>query len=182
MKLSFFALFFTLIFALLLSTNSFAQEKVEEKQAPPANPIAPDWELATQDGKLVSYDDYKGKPLVLHFWGTWCPYCKKLHPALERIRAKYEDQGLAVVGITVNEPEGSNPQKVLKDRGINFLTLVEGDDVAENKFQVFGTPTTLFISPDGKILGSTMESNPNDPKFDQVAAYLVNLPRPSTAK
>lgn len=140
-------------------------------------PLAPEWSLPNQAGEVFSSEDYKGKPLVLHFWGTWCPFCKKLHPGLERIRANYEAQGLQVLGISVNEPLGANPEKVLKERGIHFKTLVEGDDVAINDFQIFGTPATLFISPSGEILGSTMSSDPDDPRFDKIAAYLVSLPR-----
>ncbi|MBT1452083.1 TlpA family protein disulfide reductase [Glaciecola sp. XM2] len=168
---------YLLAIAFLLFANlSVAQSDTDNKT--PSYPDAPDWTLQTQSGETLSYDDFRGKPLFIHFWGTWCPYCKKLHPGLERVRAKYEAQGLQVLGISVNEPIGANPAKVLKERGIHFTTLVEGDDVALEAFGVYGTPTTLFISPDGKILGSTMESNPDDPRFDKIAQYLVNLPRP----
>jgi len=46
-------------------------------------PTAPAWQLKTQIGKTISLSDYKGKPIILHFWATWCPYCKKLQPKLE---------------------------------------------------------------------------------------------------
>lgn len=138
---------------------------------------APAWTLETQDGQKISFSDYEGQPMLIHFWGTWCPFCKKLHPGLEKLRAEYEPKGLVVLGISVNEPIGAKPQDELKKRGINFLTLVEGDDVAIEDFEIAGTPSTFFISPDGRILGSTMESNPDDPRFVQVAEYLVNLPR-----
>ena len=140
-------------------------------------PDAPDWTLETQDGKEVKFSDYAGKPMLIHFWGTWCPYCKQLHPGLEKLRAEYEPKGLVVLGISVNEPLGAKPQDELIKRGINFLTLVDGDDVAIEDFEIAGTPSTFFISPDGKILGSTMESDPNDPRFVQVAEYLIKLPR-----
>ena len=83
-----------------------------------------------------------------------------------------------MLGISVNEPIGAKPQDELSKRGINFLTLVDGDDLAIEEFQVAGTPSTYFIAPNGKILGSTMESNPDDPRFKKVAEYLVSLQRP----
>ena len=147
------------------------------KSAPPSNQYrkAPSWTLENAEGELVSSEDFAGKATIIHFWGTWCPYCKKLHPGLERVRAKYESQGLEVIGISVNEPIGAKPAEVLKERGIHFPTLLEGDDVAAEAFEVYGTPTTIFISPQGEILGQTMESNPDDPRFDKIAAYLLSL-------
>ncbi|MBF7073210.1 TlpA family protein disulfide reductase [Glaciecola sp. MH2013] len=164
----------TLVFA-LISCALHAQESKESTAPKIEHPDAPQWTLSTQDGKQISFSDYAGKPVIITFWGTWCPYCKKLHPGLEKVRAKYEEQGLVVLGISVNEQDGAKPQDFLTKNGIHFLTLVEGDDIAEDAFQVFGTPTTLFISPQGKILGRTMESNPEDPRFDKIAAYLVGL-------
>ena len=155
------------------ATNATAQSPANSQAQQNTLIDAPDWTLPTEDGKKMSFADFKGKPIMLHFWGTWCPYCKKLHPGLEKIRVEYEDKGLVVLGISVNEPIGALPQTELKKRGINFLTLVEGDDVAIEDFEVAGTPTTVFISADGKILGSTMESNPDDPRFKQVADYLT---------
>lgn len=159
---------------LLILSNAMLNAQTTDSEYPDA----PDWTLNKQNGEVVSFEDYKGKPLIITFWGTWCPFCKKLHPGLEKVRAKYAAQGLEIIAISVNEPIGADPAGSLKKRGINFETLVEGDDVAISEFEIMGTPSTVFISPDGKIVGSTMESNPDDPRFDQVAAYLVSLPRP----
>lgn len=164
-------------FIYLLSSGLLLAQSETEQSTAPKYADAPAWTLQTQDGREVSFSDYKGQPMLIHFWGTWCPFCKKLHPGLERLRAEYEPQGLVILGISVNEPIGAKPQDELKKRGIHFLTLVDGDDLAIEDFEIAGTPSTFFISPGGKILGSTMESNPDDPRFVQVARYLVNLPR-----
>ena len=146
-------------------------------QEAPEPPKMPEWRLLTQDGKEVKSSDYAGKPLVLSFWGTWCPHCKVLHPGLEKVREAYEEQGLEMLLISAREPEGADPEGSLKERGINIKTVVEGEQVAIEDFNIIGTPTTFFIAPDGTIMGSTMESNPNDPRFMQVAQFLVDLPR-----
>ena len=46
---------------------------------------APDWKLQYSQGNFVSLKDYHGKLLILHFWSTWCPYCKRLQPGLENL-------------------------------------------------------------------------------------------------
>ena len=52
---------------------------------------APDFTLSEADGNEVSLADYKGRLLMLHFWATWCPYCKKLQPGLQRLSDVFED-------------------------------------------------------------------------------------------
>ncbi|WP_395344216.1 TlpA disulfide reductase family protein [Ningiella sp. W23] len=162
----------------LISLSTFAQNEATKPEqtaqdAAEQRVLAPNWTLENADGEMVSFSDFKGKPTIIHFWGTWCSFCKRLHPGLEKIRAEYESQGLQIVGISINEPIGAKPAQVLKDRGINFPTLLDGDDVALQDFEIYGTPTTIFISAKGEILGATMESNPDDPRFEKIAQYLV---------
>lgn len=154
----------TLLFGLLFSTFTFAQNETK---------VSENWVLSTQSGEQVSWQSLQGKPLILHFWATWCPYCKKLQPGLEKLHKKYQSQDLQLIGISFREDPGTFPQTVLNKRGHEFMTLVEGDDVAE-LFGVSGTPTTLFIDADGSILGVTRTSNPEDPDLDKAAKILVD--------
>lgn len=159
----------TVGFATLLSLQVLAQESQKQTHMP-------DWTLETENGGKVEAAEYAGKPLILHFWATWCPYCKKLQPGLDKIASKYKEQGLEVLGVSLLEKPGAKPQTELQDRGVNLKTVIKGEALAES-FQVYGTPTTVFIAPDGRILGSTMDSEPDDPRWEQVAKALVNLPR-----
>lgn len=76
--------FFSAIILLIFSTLALAQTNDANT---PSYQQAPQWTLNTQSGEQKSYTDYKGKPLIITFWGTWCPYCKKLHPRFEQIAA-----------------------------------------------------------------------------------------------
>lgn len=147
--------------------ESNAQQKSEQ--------VIPEWKLQNQEGEWFSNASYQGKPVIISIWGTWCQFCKQLHPELQRIYEKYADDGLEIVGISVNEKPGTDPAAELVSRGITFPTLVNGDEVAVNVFDAFGTPLTLFIGPDGKLLGKTMQSDPADPRFEQIAEYMVTL-------
>ncbi|MBN7819808.1 TlpA disulfide reductase family protein [Bowmanella yangjiangensis] len=113
----------------------------------------------------------------MHFWATWCPYCKRLQPGLDRLAELYADKGLQVIAVSLSEKNGAMPQSVLIERGLKLKTLIDGDDLGLHKFSISGTPTTVFVSPDGKILGATMQSDPEDPQWNTVAEYLTNLPR-----
>ena len=149
---------------------------IAQEEAEPAQKM-PEWTLKTQRGEEVKSSDYAGKPLIISFWATWCPHCKILHPGLEKLRQTYESQGLEFLLVSGMENEGADPEGSLKERGINIKTVVEGGQLAVEGFGVVGTPTTFFIAPDGTILGATMETNPDDPRFVQVAEYLTSLPR-----
>ena len=123
---------------------------------------APAFTLADEEGRQVSLSDYAGKPLILHFWASWCPYCKKLQPGLDALAMEYEKSGLVLLGINFREDEGVIPQDVLRQRGMYFKTLVEGDEVARS-YAVHGTPTTFFIDGRGQSVGVTNTADPNDP-------------------
>jgi peroxiredoxin len=129
---------------------------------------APAFTLPDADGELVSLSDYQGQALVLHFWATWCPYCKKLQPGLETVVQQYAGKGLVLLAVSYNEDEGAEPQAVLRRRGLHFKTLVDGDTVA-SLYSVPGTPTTFFINRKGDIVGMTNTSNPDDPELQRLA-------------
>ena len=62
-----------------------------------------DWTLNNLDGKSITLSDYKGRPTLLVFWATWCPYCKKLLPGIAELNEKYEKLGLKVLAVNIRE-------------------------------------------------------------------------------
>ena len=133
---------------------------------------APEFALKDSAGNTVSLEDFKGKPLVLHFWVSWCPYCKKVQPGLERLVGDNTQHDLKLLGISFREDEGVVPQDVLTQRGHTFKTLVFGDDIAR-AYGVKGTPTTFFISRNGELVSVTNTSDPNSPELARMAAAIV---------
>ncbi len=133
---------------------------------------APAFTLSNAQGEAVSLADYRGQPVILHFWATWCPYCKKLQPGLVATRDAFHEQGLVLLGISFREDEGTQPQAVLQSRGMDFMTLIDGDDVA-SAYSVNGTPTTFFIGRQGNIVGRTSKSDPADPIWHKGAEMIA---------
>ncbi|MFB0999687.1 MAG: TlpA disulfide reductase family protein, partial [Colwellia sp.] len=112
------------LFIILSSLYTFNAQANNDKGA-----IAENWTLETQMGQSISLADYQGKPVILHFWATWCPYCKKLQPKLVELQEKYKSTGIEIVAISFNEDEGVNPQNSITERGYKFITAVKGDKV-----------------------------------------------------
>jgi cytochrome c biogenesis protein CcmG/thiol:disulfide interchange protein DsbE len=162
---------FTFLTVILFTTLAFAfahgEATTEEL------PMMPEWQLYNEAGQVVKSSDFIGKPLVIHFWATWCPYCKKLQPGLDKLYKKYQADGLQMVAVSIREDEGATPQKELDGRGMSFKTLINGDDMARNLFNVSGTPTTVFIDKAGRVVGSTRTSNPDDPRLEKIVKYIV---------
>jgi thiol-disulfide isomerase/thioredoxin len=112
--------------------------------------------LRTTEGKVVTWNDYKGKPVIINFWGSWCPPCRAEMPKLNALYAKYKAQGLVVLGINYGEtPDVA--AKYLSANPIDYIVLYGlNDPVLEtrNLFSAWGgsgVPWNLFIGKDGKI-------------------------------
>lgn len=162
------SIFLSLASLLILSLSSTVQAQSEEEKI-----YMPEWELKTADGQVVKSTDLLGKPVILHFWATWCPYCKRLQPAFDRLKEKYEEQGLQIWAISFNESKGAKPQEMLNKRGHTFKTLVDGDRVAIGMFEVNATPTTFFYYADGSLMGMTQMSDPENPGLEQAVEHLL---------
>lgn len=153
-------LFSVTILMATLSTNTYA------------NQTAKPWQLTTQSGEVISLAQYKNKPVILHFWATWCPYCKKIQPTLVALQQKYQAQGVELISISFNEDEGALPQDEINRRGYNFITAVMGEEVAQ-LYNVKGTPTTFFINRNNEIIFKTSSSNNSDPRFDLALQEII---------
>lgn len=162
-----------LILFLLLSVNANAEGMLFYGSGEAVTAIkAPDFELQDASGKTHRLADFAGKPLILHFWATWCPYCKRVQPGLEKIYQQHKKDGLEVMGISFNEEPNADPAASLLKRGITFKTLVKGVLAAIN-YEVRGTPTTFFINRKGNIVAATHASNPDDPKLAEFTAKIL---------
>jgi len=135
-------------------------------------PTAPAWQLHTQNGGNISLSDYQGKPIILHFWATWCPYCKKLQPKLVALEEKYQKSGIKLIAISFNEDDDARPQDEINARGYHFITAVNGESVAM-LYGVRGTPTTFFINRQGKAIYKSTSSDINNPKLALAVEEII---------
>ena len=148
-----------------ISLLSFAAEVPQPTKLPA-------FTLTMADGSQINTNDLIGKPYILHFWATWCPYCKKLQPGLDKIHQQYQQYGLQVIAVSFREDEGADPAQSLIARGHHFKTAIKADAIAA-QLGIRGTPTTLFINKQGQLSWATSTSDPNDPRLLEHAASLA---------
>lgn len=95
------------------------------------------------DQSQIDWQSYQGKPLLLHFWATWCPICKIEEGSIQSIS---EDYNVLTVSSWSDDTED-----YLKEKGLNFKTLVDNDGVWASRYGIKGVPASFIIGPDGKI-------------------------------
>lgn len=121
-----------------------------KERIPRAGDRAPQFKVADLDGTRRSLNDWADKPLVLNFWGTFCPPCKEEMPALQRQAAKWAERGVGVVGMNLGE-DAVTVRDFVRQLGIQFPIYLDTDDVVREAYGVNQYPTTFFIQPDGRI-------------------------------
>ncbi len=113
------------------------------------------FELETLDGKKVKLSDFKGNVVVLIFWSTKCPVCKKEMPKLWKwYKEKYQNKPVKFLAIVINTKDKKKIKKAIQEWGFGFTVLIP-DDKTLSKYFVPGTPTFYILRKDltvGKIL------------------------------
>lgn len=115
-----------------------------------AGSAPPAFKLVDLDGTVHDSEDYRGKPLIINFWGTFCPPCRKEMPALQHAYAKWKDEGVQLVGINLSEDKLS-VQNFADQVGAKFPILLDRNRQTERAFGLKQYPTTFFIRRDGTI-------------------------------
>jgi thiol-disulfide isomerase/thioredoxin len=114
---------------------------------------APEIELTKLQGGKLKLSSLRGHPVVVTFWGTWCPPCRDEFPALVTAHRKYRDAGLEIVAVNQRDQELSTRDvQAFSDRyGVTFPVLLDSRGRSRRSFQLFGLPTTVFIDRSGII-------------------------------
>ena len=94
--------------------------------------------------------DLEGKPLLLEFWATWCPPCRKSIPHLNEIHAKFKDRGLMVVGVT-DEPNAVI-RKFRKEVPMDYAVATDTGGRLNEKMGVSGIPHAFLVNKSGEIV------------------------------
>jgi peroxiredoxin len=110
------------------------------------------FELKTADGADFKLADYKGRPVVINFWATWCGPCKAETPWFVEFADKYKDQNLTVIGVSVDD-DPDDIRKFAEAYGVQYPMLVgKGrDDVAKAYDALMAIPVTWLIRADGTV-------------------------------
>jgi len=115
---------------------------------------APDFTVQDADGKAVSLSDFKGSPVVLNFWASWCPPCKSEMPDYEKMYQEYAPKGVIfmMVNLTDGKRETSATAKqFLKDKSYRFPAYFDVGLSASDTYGISSIPDSIFIDKNGNV-------------------------------
>jgi peroxiredoxin len=116
----------------------------------PGSPPAPDFTLPDTGGKLHRLSDYRGRPVIINFWATWCPPCREEIPSMNRAWRSLRESGVAMLAINVGEDEDSI-FVFTADYPAEFPLLLDRSGEVIKQWPVKGLPTSYVIAPDGTL-------------------------------
>lgn len=151
--------------------NEESKEDKEKETVEPEIAVgkeAPNFTLRNLDGEEVSLKDYRGKIVLINFWATWCKYCDKEMPDLQKLNDENED--LVVLAVDVRESK-STVEEYIKKGGYTFPVLLDEKGNVSTTYLVSAFPTSYFIDKEGILLGGV----PGMMTYPQMNQILENI-------
>lgn len=151
-----------------LTSSNFISINAEEKEGDKA----PDFALKSVDGKIIKLSDYKGKIIILDFWATWCPPCRRGVPDLISIQNEFK-KDVVVIGISLDrEKTIKDVPGFIKDYGINYPVVYGDDKVTIDYGGIRSIPTSFVIDRKGNVVDSHIGLVPKTVFVDKVKELL----------
>ncbi len=138
-----------------------------------AQPYRPDFSLPNLNGKLQSINNWDGKVIMVNFWASWCPPCRREIPSFIRLYKHYKKKGFVIVGVALDNSR--NVREFLNPLGINYPVLLGGKTGVEisNTYgnQLDALPFTVIINRKGHII----YANPGELSYQQAETLITPL-------
>ncbi len=139
---------------------------------------APAFTLVTLEGKKVSLADYKGRPVLVNFWATWCAPCKLEMPWFETFRKQYQGQGFEILGINEDPEVGKDKiAQTAQKTGVSYPILLSDDKVSPAYGGVDYLPMSFYVDRNGVV----REETAGLASKDEVEAHIKKILGTATA-
>ncbi len=154
-----------IVLSFILSLNTLSANTPDNKKAP-------DFALKTLDGKTVKLSDYKGKIVIIDFWATWCPPCRKGIPDLIDLQKNYS-KDLVIVGISLDQERTIKDLKpFIENYGINYPVVLGDEKVVKDYGGINAIPTSFIVDRKGFIVDSHVGLVPKTVYEDKIKKLL----------
>ena len=123
----------------------------QDKSASLMSQAAPDFALEDLNGRVHHLTDFKGRVVLLNFFATWCGACRQEIPHLLEIRRKFGDQGVEIIGVSLDHQVNQALRPFVQHYGITYPVLLATRKVVLDYGGIQGIPTTFVIDQNGMI-------------------------------
>lgn len=126
----------------------------DNQDQPAQHQLAPDFTVVDQEGNSVALSDFRGQPVVINFWASWCPPCKGEMPDFEKVYQQRKDD---LVFMMINMTDGQREtqekgQAYIDQEGYTFPIYFDLDQSVAMAYGISAIPTTLFIDKEGYLM------------------------------
>ena len=152
--------------------DSVGSGGVNQQLLPKVGEVAPDFTTEDVFGNAVSLSEFRGQPVWLMFWGSWCPPCRAEFPDLQRAYAQVEPKGVRLLGVSLREsPIAAAAYAARNDA--TFLVLSDPDESdTGGAYPIYNFPTHIFIDADGVIRSIILSDMSEEFALEQARALL----------
>lgn len=141
---------------------------------------APPFRVKDLEGHVLDLDALRKRgPVLLDFWATWCKPCHAAIPELDAWRAKYQSQGLTIVGVSVDGPRNYSKVRPFVSRmNIRYPVVIDQDGRLQQLYQVVALPTAVLIDTAGTIVTARVGFRPGESQSlgEKIAGLLPAIP------
>ena len=114
--------------------------------------MAPDFTAFSPDRSVISLSDYRGSPVILNFWASWCPPCREETPILQKVWVENQNKGIVILAVNVQDRE-EDALQYLAEFGVTFPNVYDKNGGITVDYGVTGLPVTFFVDRRGEIVG-----------------------------
>ena len=120
--------------------------------APHPGFFAPEISILSLTGEEISLSDFRGHPVILNFWTTWCPPCRAEMPAMQRAFLDYQETGTIILAVnSTSQDSVAAVENFIDQYGVSIPILLDREGDVASLYQITSLPTTYFIDKSGII-------------------------------
>lgn len=139
---------------------------------------APRFVAQTLDATPIqrTLDDYRGQPILLNIWATWCDPCREEMPSMEALYQRFRDRGFRIVAVSIDSPDQAGlVREFVAEHRLTFDILHDPESAIMGQYPVRGVPQSFLIARDGRIVATRFVADWNSPPYVALVDSVIAL-------